>query len=344
MRERDTFPVTHSVCDCEALGRQLAVTYGVEGLMTCQFLRRGFHDTYLLSALDGSYVARVYRTQRTRSEIAYELGLLRHLVARGVSVSGPVPDVDGGWMRVLDAPEGQRCVALFTHASGRALVWNCGESALAGRLLAAIHQDSGDYVSQHERAPLDAAHLVDAPLRALRPFLVAQSCELSDLERVAQALRSELAARQGQLEWGPCHGDFNAGNLHIAEDRSLTAFDFDFCGPGWRAYDFVGAWRWAGWSDAGIWKAFVAGYRGVRPIADADLDAVSLFDGISRFRSLGLSATNAACRGSLPVVGHKLQRQLGALRAWERDYLGGRLDPRPARSRGSPTPAVVSWT
>lgn len=314
------FPVTHSVCDCEALGRALAETHGLRELTTSAFLRRGFHDTYLVSASDKRYVARVYRAERSRWEIAYELGLLRHLAARGVSVSAPVPDLHGGLMTMIEAPEGQRCVALFTHASGRALVWNRDESALAGKVLARIHRESEDYVSPHERAALDVAHLIDATLVDLRPFLAATSHELTDLERIAEILRFELAARTRPLEWGPCHGDFTGGNVHVADDQKLTVFDFDFCGPGWRAYDFVGAWRWAAWSGDSIWQAFLKGYRSVRPIADADLEAVPLFDGVNRFRRIGLRAANAAHRGRLPVVGHSMQQHLSSLRAWEKDY------------------------
>ena len=315
------FPVTHSVCDCDALGRALAVTHRLASPITCKLLRRGFHDTYLLSARESRYVARVYRAERSGSAIAYELGLLVHLAGRGVSVSAPIPDVDDEVVRILDAPEGSRRVALFTYARGRALVWNRDESARAGSLLAAIHRESNDYVCRDARSALDVHQLIDAPLAALQPFLGVQSADFGELVRLADILRTALAARVGTLEWGACHGDFNGGNMHMAEDHSLTAFDFDFCGPGWRAYDFVGAWRWAAWSEPGVWQAFLEGYRAVKPIADTDLAAVPLLDGVSRLRSLGLVAANAHHRGTLPVVGRKLQRQLNFLRSWERDYL-----------------------
>ena len=315
------FPVTHSVCDCEALGRELAVTHGLAGTISCKLLRRGFHDTYLLFARDTRYVARVYRAERTGSAIAYELGLLVHLAGRGVPVSAPIPDVDGGVVRILDAPEGPRRVALFTYARGRALVWNRDESARAGSLLAAIHRESNDYVCRDARSALDVHQLIDAPLAALQPFLGVQSADFGELVRVADILRTALTARLGTLEWGACHGDFNGGNMHMAEDHRLTVFDFDFCGPGWRAYDFVGAWRWAAWSEPGVWQAFLEGYRAVKPIADVDLAAVPLLDGVSRLRSLGLVAVNASHRGSLPVLGRKLQRQMNFLRSWERDYV-----------------------
>ena len=96
-------------------------------------------------------------------------------------------------------------------------------------------------------------------------------------------------------------------------------------------YDFVGAWRWAAWSEPGVWQAFLEGYRAVKPIADTDLAAVPLLDGVSRLRSLGLVARNAPHRGSLPVLGRKLQRATElSLRSWERDYFVA-----PDASRGS---------
>ena len=100
----------------------------------------------------------------------------------------------------------------------------------------------------------------------------------------------------------------------------LTVFDFEFwCGGG--RTDFIRAWRWAAWSEPGVWQAFLEGYRAVKPIADVDLAAVPLLDGVSRLRGLGLVAVNASHRGSLPVLGRKLQRQMNFLRSWERDYV-----------------------
>jgi Ser/Thr protein kinase RdoA (MazF antagonist) len=309
------FPVAHSVLDPDALGLVIAANYHIENLRRCVFLRRGFHDTYVLTA-DRQYVVRVYRTTSSESSVVYELRLLRHLADHGVGVSAPVVGFAGQLATSLDAPEGIRQAALFTFAQGRSLDWNVTEAECAGRLLARIHSASDDFVAPVDRLPQNLAYLVDAPLAAIQPFLENRPQDLLFMRDVARRLHAAMRCVEDRLAWGVCHGDFNAGNIHVSIDGTLTAFDFDFCGPGWRASDFVGAWRWSRILDPGTWVSFLRGYREIRPISDIDIGAVAFLDGISRFRSLGLRATNASHRGTLPVVTGKALRQVTSLREW----------------------------
>ena len=315
------FPVTYSVVLAEALGRELSSAYPLVEPVACRLLRRGFHDTYLVTAGEERYIARVYRNRPSASPIVYELELLVHLGSKGVSVAAPRPDRHDRLAHPLGSPEGIRYLALFKYATGRALSWNVEESRRAGALLGAIHRGSDDFTSTNHRASLDAQHLIDGSLSAMRPFLEPRRDVWAHVEKVAGRLRSAVVSRAGQLEWGACHGDFNSGNIHISQNSELMAFDFDFCGPGWRAYDFVGAWRWGAALDIGLWKAFLEGYRRIKPIGDMDLAAVPLFDGISRLRSLGLRAANATHRGTLPMTGKRLNHHLEFLRDWETAYL-----------------------
>jgi Ser/Thr protein kinase RdoA (MazF antagonist) len=310
------FPVAHAVFDAAALGAELASAYQLAGVAQCRLLRRGFHDTYVLAAGGQRYAVRVYRALKTAPEIAYELELLVHLASRGVSVAGPVVDRAGRLSVPVEAPEGIRHAAVFTFADGRSLFWNPEESRHAGRLLGQIHSASEGFATANERSPLDLEHLVNRSLTLVRPFLERRAEDWGFLVAVAAKLQAAVSTIEGQLEWGVCHGDFNTGNIHVRKDGSLTAFDFDFCGPGWRSYDLVGAWRWAAALDMQIWTAFLEGYRSMRPLGDVDAHAASLFDGVSRFRSLGLRAANAAHRGTQPIAGRKLERQLNFLRSW----------------------------
>jgi Ser/Thr protein kinase RdoA (MazF antagonist) len=315
------FPVTYSVFLAEALGRELSSAYQLSEPVTCRLLRRGFHDTYLMTASGQRYIARVYRTRSHAPPILYELELLVHLSSRGVSVATPLADRHDRLAHPLESPEGIRYVVLFKYANGRGLSWSVDASRRAGGLLGAIHRASDDFTSANDRASLDAAHLIDASLTAVQPYLEYCPDAWTYLMKVAGTMRSAVAAREGELEWGPCHGDFNSGNIHIGENNALTAFDFDFCGPGWRALDFVGAWRWGAALDVGLWNAFLVGYRSIKQIGRVDLASVPLFDGVSRLWSLGLRAANATHRGRLPVTGRKLNRQLKLLQDWEAEYL-----------------------
>jgi Ser/Thr protein kinase RdoA (MazF antagonist) len=274
----------------------------------------------------GRYVARVYRARwRTPSEIAYELELLGHLAARGVPVSVPIPARDSTLARTLPAPEGPRQLVVFSYAQGRPLAW--GEAAhcrLAGRLLAAVHAAADGFASAHARRPLDLGYLVDAPLAALRPFLAHRPADWAYLEGLAGRLRARAEAAGAGLDWGVCHGDFGAKNIHLADDVSPVIFDFDLCGPGWRVYDlsFV-QWVAMDQNSSAIWEAFVRGYAEVRPLGAGDLAAVPLFHALCHLASLGVFAENVAEWGILDMSDWLLDRELAFFRRWDAEHPAG---------------------
>src|SRR5439155_6307555 len=129
-----------------------------------------------------------------------------------------------------------------------------------------------------------------------RPFLAHRPDEWNYVQGLGDRLRTcaEAAIRMG-LEWGICHGDYGAKNIHITEDQTLTVFDFDRCGPGWRAYDFaLIQWGAMGRNKNHMWDAFLQGYTERRCMAEADLAAVPLFHALCHLASLGVYAENVA--------------------------------------------------
>jgi Ser/Thr protein kinase RdoA (MazF antagonist) len=318
------FPVTFSILSAEALLAEVARIYAVDAPQTCQLLQRGLNDTYLVRTQGDRYIARVYRAGwRTWSEIAYELELLTHLAGKGVSVSVPIPARDGTLIRALPAPEGTRHLVLFTYAEGTPLSWDQEAHCYrAGRLLAAIHAASDDFVSRHARCSLDLVYLIDRPLTAIRPFLAHRPEDWRYLEALATRLRDQVEGMAAGLDWGVCHGDFGANNIHGDEDRRLTIFDFDFCGPGWRAFDFVAAHRLAVHDDTNaIWRPFVRGYAEIRHPGETDLATVPLFNGLCRLRSVGLHAGKVVEVGTSRVGDWYLDRELAFFRKWGAEHL-----------------------
>lgn len=326
-RRGGMFPVTHSIVSAEALLTEAAQAYAMGTLLSCQLLQPGLNDTYLLASHENRYIARVYRAGlRSPFDIAYELELLGHLAAKGVSVSRPIADKDGSLMRPLAVPEGTRHLALFTYAEGTPISWDDEDhSYLAGRVAAAIHAASDDFVSRHARFRLDLAYLIDTPLAALRPFLAHRPDDWRYLEGLAARLRVrvEEAASAG-LDWGVCHADFGPKNIHIASDRSLTVFDFDLCGPGWRAYDFA-VFRWVavGRNNSALFDSFVKGYTEIRNFAAADLAAVPLFHAICQIWSAGVFARNVAHWGTVCMSDEYLDGVLASIRKLELKNLEG---------------------
>ena len=89
------FPVTWSTLSAGSVSAEVAQVYPIGPPESCQLLKPGSNDTYLLSTKTQRYIVRVYRVRwRTLAAVAYELELLHYLAARGVAVSVPIPSED----------------------------------------------------------------------------------------------------------------------------------------------------------------------------------------------------------------------------------------------------------
>lgn len=114
--------------------------------------------------------------------------------------------------------------------------------------------------------------------------------------------------------------------FRIASEQTLTFFDFDVCGQGWRAYDLaVFYWGAAmgksrlGWSDEQVerlWEAYLEGYLERRSLGESDLQAIPLFMVLRHFWFLGVQTANWDYWGLNEVNDQALDQELSFLRAW----------------------------
>ena len=341
------FPVTYSTLSTAALATWLEAHYQLGAVTACRFLHRGLNDSYLVEAARGRYVLRVYRADwRTADEIGYEIAVLEHLGRKGVAVALPARGRGGAAIGWLTAPEGRRAAVLFTHAPGRELNGSTEDSRRYGRAVASAHAATDDFKTGHARFALDLDHLLTEPLAVIRPFLRHRPTDLDRIETLVAGLIRRLEALPAhEMDRGFCHGDFHGDNAHI-DDTVVTFFDFDCCGPGWRAYDIaVFRWRW-GDDETGDarWTAFLEGYRSLRPIGEADLAAVPLFVAARAIWLRGLHAGNTADWGRSWLNDSYWDRLLKGLREWQEKHLGGcDADARPIMAAaGSPAAAPVA--
>jgi Ser/Thr protein kinase RdoA (MazF antagonist) len=319
------FPVTHSVIHGASVLEKVAEAYDFP-VVSCRLLKPSLNDTYLLTTRDNRYVVRVYRAKRFAAEIAYELDLLNHLAAKNVPVSVPVAAKDGHLFVSLFAPEGIRHFVVFSYSPGTPMVWtNADHCYLAGRLLATIHAGSEEFESRHARSSLDLAYLIDSPLAAVQPFLVHRPADFAYLDELATKLRSYvIAAKDAGLGWGVCHGDFGAKNILVSPNE-VVVLDFDFCGVGWRSYDFTSIRKAAIEHHLPThWESFLRGYTEIRPLADIDRKAVHVFRALRTLSMLGVFAQNADEWGAEILDDRRLDRWLRFFRRWEAEPLEGR--------------------
>jgi Ser/Thr protein kinase RdoA (MazF antagonist) len=226
----------------------------------------------------------------------------------------------------LPAPEGTRQLVLFIYAEGTPLSpVDEYHSYLAGKVAATVHAASTGFSSPHPRRQLNLDCLVDRPLAAAQPFFAHRPQDWEYLTETAAKLRARVEAEASRgLDWGVCHGDLSAKNMHVGDDGAPTVFDFDLCGPGWRAYDFA-AVLWAAHfkTDEPVFDAFVQGYADTRQVSPHDLAAVPLFYALSHLFYLGLHASNVDYWGKSVMGDNYLDIELRFFREWEAEHMAG---------------------
>jgi Ser/Thr protein kinase RdoA (MazF antagonist) len=312
--------VTYSVLAAPALEAEIEKAYDIDPPLLCRLHRRAMSDTYLLISRTDRFVVRVYRASHSASTVAFELDLRAHIAGKGVPVSMAIAAKDGRLAWPLPAPEGLRHLVLFPCRYRRPFESTDPEQwRAAGRLLARVHAAADDFEGSCPHGSLDLAASVDRPLTVTRPLFAERPADLAYVEGLAARLRSRLEAMAHDgLDWGICHGGFNARAMHVAPDRSLVLDDFDDCAAGWRAWDLAGVF-WAGrrarWVDArsdqggaAIWNNFTEGYTATRSLQPRDLEAASMFVVIRHLWSLAVFLEKADEWGIRHVTAEGLDR------------------------------------
>lgn len=288
---RQCLPVTRSVLSADALAPVLEQAYGFD-VRRCRLIKALILHTYHVVAGDEQYIFRVYPyARRTKTAITAELKLINYLDAEGVPVSTPVPTKTGQYLLSFAAPEGERLAALFTYAPGVPLNEASGPDPVRvyGRTLATLHQLTDTMPFPVKRPSLDFNRLVTKPIEWLAETFPQRRQDWAELYDAALQLQ-DIMAKLGKESpvYGICHGDVSARNAHVTVDGRVTLFDFDFCGPSWRAYD-LGTFLIGATDD--VAGAFLAGYETVRTISPEESAALPAFQAVQNIWMLGMRAS-----------------------------------------------------
>ncbi len=232
------FPVTNSNLSATHLGLFLQKKYALSKDTTCQIIKAGINDTYLVTDVTGKYVFRVYSLNwRTKTEIEEEITLLLRLKENGIAVSYPLPDKENNYIQTLNAPEGDRFAVLFTFAAGKKQHIISEETHFQiGQLIARLHK-----ITIHQRLNridyTPEVILVDS-LNKVSAFLSSDTAEMHFMRSAQTYLLKEFETSDiSQIRQGIVHLDIWFDNLNITTDNQITIFDFDFCGNGWLCLD-----------------------------------------------------------------------------------------------------------
>jgi Ser/Thr protein kinase RdoA (MazF antagonist) len=323
-----TFPVISSILDPAALASEILPGFGVGAVSECRFYSGGFNHTYQVKTTAGStYYLRAYRLPwRTLADVQYELDALNHLKHKGFPAIRPVAYEDGQLFCAVPAPEGTRYLALFTEAPGPEVSYDHEPEKVAwryGQAVAQMHNALDDFSSPHPRFRKDIEHFVDRPLRNIEPFLSRRADDWSYLRQFAATLRQRIVALPAsELEQGFCHGDLQGYHANVAQDGTLTFFDFDCCGHGFRAYDLA-VFLWCCRLDEAValrWEPFLKGYRETRSINGLDVQAVPLFVCARYLWHISVHTQNTPDWG-IGWLDEFFDTHLERLRQAEKDYL-----------------------
>jgi Ser/Thr protein kinase RdoA (MazF antagonist) len=325
------FPVIASVLSPQALARDILPGFGVGAVVECKYYSGGFNDTYRVGTVDGStYYLRAYRIQwRTLADIQYELDVLNHLKRKGFPAAKPVPYQDGQPFCAVPAPEGRRYLALFTEAPGPEISYDHEPEKVAqryGRAVAQMHNALDDFSSPYPRFHKNIEHFIDRPLRHIEPFLSYRPDDWGYVQRFAETLRERiLSVPADALEQGACHGDLQGYHANVAPDGTLTFYDFDCGGYGYRAYDLA-VFLWCCRLEDAItarWEPFLNSYRKTRRINELDVQAVPLFVCARYLWHMGVHTQNSPDWGISFLNDKYFDTHLQRLRQAEEDYLLG---------------------
>ena len=324
-----TFPVIASILSPQAITRDILPGFGIGPISECRLYSAGFNHTYRVRTAAGStYYLRAYRLQwRTLADIQYELDVLTHLERKGFPAIRPIPYIDGRLFCEVPSPEGTRFLVLFTEAPGSELTYEHEPTANAqhyGCAVARMHNALDDFTSPHLRFHLDLAHFIDQPLHEIQPFLSDRPDDWNFLQQFAERLRQRILAMPAEtLEQGFCHGDLQGYHANTTPDGTLTFFDFDCGGFGYRAYDLA-VFLWCCRLEDAVaarWAPFLEGYRETRSIHERDVLAVPLFVCARYLWHMGVHAQNSPDWGIDFLNDRYYDNHLKDLRQAEADYL-----------------------
>ncbi len=324
--------VSYATASAEAVAAFVDAYYDLRGPLACTLLHRGFNDSYALRTDAGERFVLRLSGHRARglADVEAETAFLAYLESAGVPVAAALPARDGMLFTSAVMPDSPRAAVLFRHAEGRHPGLDAPEDArVQGITLARIHDAVEGFPDREAgRYRLDLDHLLHRPVSAVLALGSGGQKAQHGLSALAARLAAAVASVDGALTRTRCHGDCHGLNARIAtagpHAGNAVFFDFDDGGFGYLAYDLA-VHLWAqvsfGRRRHAMWFAFLAGYRSIRRVTAADMEAVHLFVPIRHIWLMGEYASHTAEWGSESLAPDWLERQLMFLLAWERQQM-----------------------
>jgi homoserine kinase type II len=246
--------------------------YDIGELVSFNGIAEGVENSnFLLATSRGNHILTLYEKRVEPGDLPFFLTLMEHLAQHGINCPLPVHDKAGRVLKVL----GGRPAAIVTFLKGVSIrkpkAVHC---ALIGEALAKLHVAAMDFGMRRPNAL--------GPVGWLRLFEAFADKADAIAPGFSDALAREVDAMQkswpASLPEGVIHADMFPDNVFFLENRLSGIIDFYFACNDMLAYDLaicLNAWCFEPDLSFNITKGKLLfdGYRAVRPLSDAEIEA-----------------------------------------------------------------------
>src|SRR6516162_1648189 len=255
--------------------RAFAALYDIGEVLSCKGIAEGVENSnFLVTTEQGNFILTLYEKRVAPKDLPFFIALMEHLAHQGVACPTPVRGRDGIALRHLCG----RPAAIVSFLAGmwprRIMPFHC---AGVGRALAELHRAGASFaMTRANDLSLDGwRRLFDScAIRAagIQPGLA---------EEIGAELECLDAAWPQDLPRGVIHADLFPDNVFFREREVSGLIDFYFACTDFLAYDLaicLNAWCFESDGSLNVTKArlLLDGYRRVRPLISAELEALPL--------------------------------------------------------------------
>ena len=247
--------------------------YDIGELLSYKGIAEGVENSnFLLHASSGHYILTLYEKRVASRDLPFFLGLMEHLAARGINCPQPVKNKRGETLGKLAG----RPAAIVTFLEG---IWlrrpDARHCAALGEALAQMHLAGADFSMKRKNA---------LSVEGWRP-LYESCCEHADNVQhgMKATIEKELTALEQcwprDLPQGVIHADLFPDNVFFLGNALSGLIDFYFACTDTLAYDVaicLNAWCFESDFTYNVTKgrSLLQSYARVRPLSDAELDAM----------------------------------------------------------------------
>ncbi|OAE48623.1 homoserine kinase [Agrobacterium tumefaciens] len=255
--------------------RNFLTQYDVGSLTSYKGIAEGVENSnFLLHTTRDPLILTLYEKRVEKNDLPFFLGLMQHLAAKGLSCPLPLPRKDGALLGELSG----RPAALISFLEGMWLrkpeAKHCRE---VGKALAAMHLAGEGFEIKRPNA------------LSVEGWKVLWDKAEARADEVEKGLKDEIRPEIDYLaaHWpkdlpaGVIHADLFQDNVFFLGDDLSGLIDFYFACNDLLAYDVsicLNAWCFEkdGAYNVTKGKALLEGYQSVRPLGEAELEALPL--------------------------------------------------------------------